>query len=307
MGTQTVMKIAITGSTGLIGEHIVTDLRGAGHEVVRMVRSDPTGTAILYRTAGPLDPAALRGVDGVVHLAGESIGGSSPTDLRWTTAKKRRILDSRIEGTTTIAEAIAKSDDGPRVLISASAIGGYGNRGDEVLDESSTPGEDFLAGVVKAWEAAADPARTAGVRVVHPRFGIVLHARGGALQKLLPLFRLGLGGRFGKGDQWWSWVSMADVTGAVRWALESDSVEGPVNVTSPNPTTNAEFTEVLADVLNRPSFVTVPAFGPRLVLGELADALLLNSQRVKPDRLLQSGYRFAFEELAPALRDALGR
>ncbi|HUG83299.1 MAG TPA: TIGR01777 family oxidoreductase [Euzebya sp.] len=299
------MKIAITGSTGLIGQHIVTDLSDAGHKPVRMVRSNPTGDDILYRTAGPLDPAALRGIDAVVHLAGESIGGSSPLDLRWTVAKKQRILDSRVTGTTTIAEAMAKADGGPRVLISASAIGLYGDRHDEVLTEASAPGDDFMATVAQAWEASADPARTAGIRVVHPRFGIVLHPRGGALQKLLPLFRIGLGGRFGSGRQWWSWVSIADAVGAVRWALETDTAEGAYNITGPNPTTNAEFTKVLAGVLGRPSFATVPAFGPRLLLGELADALLFNSQRVLPDRLLDSGYGFTFTDLRSALRNAL--
>jgi uncharacterized protein len=301
------MKIAITGSTGLIGEHVVADLHAAGHEVVRMVRSNPTGSDILYRVGGTLDPAALRGVDAVVHLAGESIGGSSPADLRWTKAKKQRILDSRVDGTTTIAEAVAKADGGPSVLISASAIGLYGNRGDEVLTEDSTAGDDFLAGVVEQWEAAAEPARTAGVRVVHPRFGIVLHPEGGALQKMLPLFKAGVGGKFGSGAQWWSWVAMADVVGAVRWAIEHDEAQGAYNVTGPSPTTNAQFTEVLGEVLGRPTFATVPAFGPKLLLGELADALLFNSQRVHPTRLTDAGYEFAFAELAPALRETLDR
>lgn len=299
------MKVAITGSTGLIGSHVTRDLQGAGHEVVQMVRSDPSAGDILYRTAGPLDPAALRGVDAVVHLAGEPIGGSSPTDLRWTAAKKQRILDSRVQGTTTIARAMADADKGPTVLISASAIGVYGNRGDEVLTEGSAPGDDFLAGVVQAWEAAADPAREAGIRVVHPRFGIVLHPQGGALQKMLPLFRARLGGRFGSGRQWWSWVAMADVVGAVRWALETDQAAGPYNVTGLHPTTNATFTEVLGEVLDRPTAVTVPAFGPRLVLGELADALLFNSQRVEAARLVEEGYQHRFADLDPALREAL--
>lgn len=301
------MKIAITGSTGLIGEHVVADLHAAGHEVVRMVRSNPTGSDIVYRTQGPLDPAALRGVGAVVHLAGESIGGSSVKDLRWTDAKKRRIMDSRVQGTTTIAEAVTKADDGPMVLVSASAIGVYGNRGNEVLTEDSAPGKDFLAEVVTAWEASAEPARTAGARVVHPRFGIVLHPEGGALQKMLPLFKAGVGGKFGKGDQWWSWVSMPDVVGAIRWAIETESAEGAYNVTAPNPTTNAEFTEVLGDVLGRPTFATVPAFGPKLLLGELADALLFNSQRVQATRLAEAGYAFRDTDLGPALRRALGR
>lgn len=301
------MKIAITGSTGLIGEHLVRELTGAGHQVVRMVRSNPTGTDIIWKPGGSLDPAALRGIDAVVHLAGESIGGSSPADLRWTKAKKARIMDSRVDGTTTIAEAVAKSDGGPRVLVSASAIGVYGNRGDEVLTEASEPGSDFLADVVTAWEAAAEPARTAGVRVVHPRIGIVLDPDGGALQKMLPLFKAGVGGKFGDGSQWWSWVSVADVVGAIRWMVETESAEGPYNVTGPHPTTNAEFTEVLGEVLGRPTFATVPSFGPKLLLGELADALLFNSQRVDSAKLAGAGYQFRFADLAPALRDVLGK
>lgn len=301
------MNIAITGSNGLIGERVVADLHAHGHTVVRLVRSSPSGSDIVYKTAGPLDPAALRGIDAVVHLAGESIGGSSPTDLRWTAAKKARIMDSRVKGTTTIAEAMAKADGGPTVLVSASAIGLYGDRGDQVLTEASAPGTDFLAGVVTAWEAAAEPARAAGIRVVHPRFGIVLDAGGGALAKLLPLFKAGLGGKFGKGEQWWSWVAMADVVGAVRWAIETSTAEGAYNVTSPHPTTNAQFTTVLGEVMGRPTFATVPAFGPKLLLGELADALLFNSQRVEPARLSEQGYTFAFSDLAPALREVLDR
>lgn len=300
------MKIAITGSTGLIGEQLIRELAGAGHQVVRMVRSAPSGTDILWRPGGTLDPAALRGIDAVIHLAGESIGGSSPLDLRWTRAKKARILGSRVEGTTTIAEAVARSDGGPRVMVSASAIGLYGNRGEEVLTEDRAPGQDFLAEVVTAWEAAAEPARTAGVRVVHPRIGIVLDPDGGALQKMLPLFRAGVGGKFGDGSQWWSWVSVADVVGAIRWMVETGSAEGPYNVTGPHPTTNAEFTAVLGEVLGRPTFVTVPAFGPKLLLGELADALLFNSQRVDSSKLAAAGYAFRFADLAPALRDVLG-
>ncbi len=296
------MKIAITGSTGLVGERLVKDLHGAGHEVVRMVRRDPTGSDILWRTTGPLDPAALRGIDAVVHLAGESIGAG-----RWTDAQKRRIMDSRVDGTTTIAEAMAKADGGPRTLISASAVGLYGDRGDEVITESTPPADDFLATVVAAWEAAAEPARTAGIRVVHPRLGIVLDPDGGALQKMLPLFRLGLGGRFGSGEQYWPWVAIDDVSGMIRWALENDDVEGAYNVTGPNPTTNAQFTEVLGEVLGRPALLPVPAFGPKLILGELADALLFNSQRVEPTRLLEAGYTFEFTNLGPALRQVLDR
>jgi uncharacterized protein (TIGR01777 family) len=296
------MKIAITGSSGLIGERLVADLTGAGHQVVRMVRSDPAGSDIVWRTQGPLDPAALRGIDAVVHLAGEPIGGG-----RWTAARKRRIRDSRVQGTTTIAEAMARSDGGPTVLVVASGINVYPDSGDAVVTEETPPADDFLARVVTDWEAAADPARTAGIRVVHTRFGIVLDPSGGALQKMLPLFKLGLGGRFGSGDQWWSWVAIDDVAGVIRWALDTGSAEGAYNVTAPNPVTNREFTEVLGEVLGRPAVVPVPAFGPRLLLGELADVLLLTSLRVEPARLLAAGYTFEQTALGPALRSVLGR
>lgn len=299
------MRVAISGSTGLIGSRLSADLVADGHEVVPMVRGNRRPGTIGWRTEGPLDPGMLRDVDAVVHLAGEPIGAG-----RWTEARKRRILQSRRQGTTTVAEAVAKAsglggDVGPKVLVSASAIGFYGDREDEVLTEDSAPGEDFLAEVVQAWEAAAEPARDAGVRVVHPRFGIVLDDDGGALAKMLPLFRLGLGGRFGSGDQWWSWVAIDDVSAMVRWALAEESAEGAYNVTAPNPVTNEDFTEVLGAVLSRPTFATVPAFGPRLVLGELADALLFNSQRVLPERLEAAGFTFELPLLDGALRRVL--
>ncbi len=296
------MKIAITGASGLIGSRLQADLRADGHVVVPMVRGAADAGELRWRTEGPLDPAALRGIDAVVHLAGEPIGAG-----RWTSAQKARIRNSRVEGTTTIAEAVAKSEGGPKVLVSMSAVGFYGNRGDEVLTESSDPADDFLADVVTAWEAAADPARAAGVRVVHPRAGIVLDPSGGALQKLLPLFRVGLGGKFGSGAQWWPWVAIDDVSAAIRWMLTTDSAEGAYNLTAPNPLTNAEFTEVLGSVLGRPTFATVPAFGPKLLLGELADALLFNSQRVEPAKLQAEGFDFRFRDLAPALRHLLDR
>ena len=296
------MKIAMTGASGLIGSRLSADLTADGHQVVPMVRRHASAGEIQWRPEGPLDPSALRGIDVVVHLAGESIGAG-----RWTDKQKQRIMESRRQGTTTIAEAVARADGGPRVLISASAVGLYGNRGDEVITEKTPPGDDFLAEVVKVWEESADPARDAGVRVVHPRFGIVLDPSGGALHKMLPLFRLGAGGRFGSGEQWWPWVAIDDVSGAVRWAIANEDANDAYNVTAPNPTTNAEFTEVLADVLNRPAFLPVPAFGPKLLLGELADALLFHSQRVEPARLLADGYAFAFPDLGPALRHVLGR
>jgi uncharacterized protein len=295
------MEIAITGSTGLIGERLVRDLRGSGHHVRRLVRGNPAGDDIRWKPGGALDPAALRGVDAVVHLAGHPIG------RRWTAAERRRVLDSRVEGTRTIAEAVARADGGPQTLVVASGINVYPDAGDQVLTEDSPHGDGFLAQVVEAWEAAADPARDAGVRTVHTRFGIVLSREGGALAKLLPLFRMGLGGRFGSGRQWWSWVSLDDVSGVVRWALEQDGAQGAYNVTAPNPVTNEEFTEVLAEVLHRPAVIPVPAFAPRLLLGEVADVLLFDSLRVEPARLLEEGYTFELRQLGPALRRALGR
>lgn len=298
----TPLSVAVTGSSGLIGERLVADLRGAGHRVVRLVRSSPAGSDIPWRPQGPLDPALLRGIDAVVHLAGEPIGGG-----RWTRARKRRILDSRVQGTRTIAEAMARAVDGPRTLVVASGINLYPDGGDEVITENTKPGNDFLATVVKEWESAADPAREAGIRVLHTRFGIVLDPTGGALQKMLPLFKLGLGGRFGSGDQWWSWVSIDDVSGVIRWALEHGDADGAYNVTAPHPVTNEVFTEVLADVLHRPALLPVPAFAPKLLLGELADVLLFTSLRVEPTRLLDEGYTFEYTNLAPALRNVLGR
>ena len=296
------MKIAITGSTGLIGQRLFTDLKSDGHDPVRMVRSNPSGSDILWSTTGPLDPGALRGIDAVVHLAGEPIGGG-----RWTDERKKRILDSRVDGTTTIATAMAAAAEGPRILVSASAIGFYGDQGGELLTETSPAGDDFLAEVTVAWEAAAEPARAAGIRVCHPRTGLVLDPDGGLLEKTLPLFKLGLGGKFGSGEQWWSWVTIDDVSGIMRWMLTNDDAEGAYNLTAPNPTTNAEFSEVLGDVLGRPSFLTVPSFGPKLLLGEMAESLIFYSQRVEPERTQQDGYTFEFTTLAAGLRQVLGK
>lgn len=297
------MKVAVTGSTGLIGEALVAALSTAGHEVVRM-RRGPAGPGELTWTPGArLDPASLDGVHAVVHLAGAPIGAG-----RWTAARKRAIRDSRVEGTRTIAEAIARADDPPKVLVSGSAIDFYGDRGDEVLDESSSKGEGFLPDVVAAWEAAADPAREAGVRVVHPRTSIVLSPAGGALRRLLPLFKLGLGGRLGDGSQWWPWISIDDEVAALQHLLVADHLEGPVNLTAPSPATNAEFTGTLAQVLGRPALLPVPRFGPRLLLGEMADQLLFTSRRVRPAKLDgDAGFAFAHPDLEGALRHLLGR
>jgi len=250
--------------------------------------------------AGRLDPNDLEGLDAVVHLAGENIG------VRWTAARKARIRDSRIQGTRVLSEALSRTRSQP-ALISASAIGIYGDRGDEVLTESSAPGprEDFLAAVGQEWENAAAPARAAGIRVVHPRFGVVLSPAGGALRKMLVPFRLGLGGRLGNGAQWMSWISIDDVAGALLHLVLNRALSGPVNVTAPGPLRNRDFTRTLGRVLSRPTLFPVPAAALRLVLGEMADYTLLPSARVLPDRLLASGYEFIHPDLETALRQML--
>ncbi len=253
--------------------------------------------------AGRLDPAALAEVDAVVHLAGAGIG-----DHRWTDEYKREIMDSRVVTTTLLSETLAQlGSAGPQILLSGSAIGIYGDRGDDTVDETSTQGDGFLADVCRAWEAATAPAEAAGVRVAHLRTGIVLSAAGGALKKMLPLFKLGVGGRFGTGEQWMSWISITDEVSAIHHLLTS-SVNGPVDLTAPTPTRNREFVDVLGDVLKRPSFLPVPSFGPKLLLGsELADALLFDGQRVIPSVLSDDGFEFAHPTLEPALRAVLGR
>lgn len=299
------MKIAVTGSTGLIGTALSRSLLADGHEVVPVVRRPVAvgETAVQWDpAAGTIDAAGLDGLDGVVHLAGAGIG-----DKRWSDAYKRTILDSRTKGTELLARTLAGLDAPPPVLVSGSAIGIYGDTGDTAVDESAPAATDFLADVCVQWEAAAAPAVDAGIRVPFLRTGIVLSPAGGALAKLLPLFKLGAGGRMGSGRQWWSWISLDDEVRVIRWLLDTD-VAGPVNATAPQPATNAELTKVLAGVLGRPSVLPVPAFGPRLLLGgELADALLFNSQRVLPQVLTERGFVFDHPDLEGALRALLGR
>ena len=297
------MKVLISGATGLIGSALIPVLEGGGHEITRLTRSPVSGGDVGWDPdAGEIDASRLEGYDAVVHLAGENIGVG-----RWTEEKKGRIMESRSRGTRLLAETIASLPEPPEVMVSASAVGYYGDRGNELLSEESGPGSDFLAEVCKAWEAAADPAREAGIRVVHPRNGVVLSTGGGALARLLPIFKLGGGGRVGSGRQWWSWIAVDDVVGAIVHALTRDSVEGPVNLGSPNPVTNAEFTRVLGKILNRPTIFPLPSPAARLMLGEVADALLLASQRVEPAKLKGSGYEFLFPELEGALRHLIGR
>ena len=292
------MRVAVTGSHGLIGSALLEHLAAAGHEGVRIVRGHAGAGEIGWDPgAGRLDPAALGGIDAVVNLAGAGIG-----DHRWTDDYKRQVLESRTVGTRLLAEAIAAVTDGPRVLLSGSAVGFYGDRGDEQLDEGSAPGSGFLADVAREWEAATAAADAAGVRVVHLRTGIVLAKEGGALSKMLPLFKLGIGGRFGSGRQWMSWISIDDEADAIVHLLTSD-LAGPVNLTAPEPVTNTEFVKTLGEVLSRPTVVPIPAFGPKLLLGgERAEALLLGGQRVLPRALQADGYEFAHAALESTLR-----
>ncbi|MFM7123802.1 MAG: TIGR01777 family oxidoreductase [Actinomycetes bacterium] len=297
------MKIVVSGASGLIGTQLVAKLSDSGHEVIRLVRRSPKAGEIQWNPkSGTLDPAALEGADAVIHLSGAGIG-----DKRWTSAYRKEILNSRTITTALLAKTIASLSRKPSVFLSGSAIGIYGARNDEQLTEVSTYGTGFLAEVCEQWEAAAKPAVDAGVRTVYLRTGIVLSPKGGALKKLLPLFKLGVGGKFGSGKQWQSWISMDDEIGAIEFLLTAN-VSGAVNLTAPNPVTNAEFTKVLASVLKRPAIVPVPTFAPKIVLGgELADALLFTGQRVIPAALNASGYSFKHTTLESALRSLLSK
>jgi len=300
------MNVAITGSTGLIGSALVPRLTSGSHGVVRLVRAaSPTGSA--GRVArwdpdtGAVEPG-LNGVDAVVHLAGESVAGG-----RWTEARKRRIRESRVGATRRLCETLARQPTPPRVLVCASAIGYYGDRGDEVLREESPPGAGFLPDVCREWEAAAEPAARRGVRVVHLRIGLVLSPKGGALAAMLPVFRLGLGGPVGAGAQWMSWIGMDDTLGAILHALMNEALAGPVNAVAPAPVTNREFAKTLARVLRRPAMLPFPAFAARILLGRMADELLLASAHVAPARLQATGFAFRDATLEGALRRLLAR
>jgi hypothetical protein len=296
------MNVLISGATGLIGSALVPELEAKGHTVTRLSRSQSGANTVRWDpSAGTID-GGLEGTEAVVHLAGESIAQG-----RWSPDKKRRILDSRVQGTRLLAERISALAAPPKVMVSTSAVGYYGDRGDEALTEESAPGADFLARVCREWEAAAEPARRAGIRVVHPRLGIVLSPQGGALGTTLPIFKLGGGGKIGSGRQWWSWVALDDVVGSIVHALTDETVEGPVNVGSPNPMTNAEYTKVLGKVLGRPTVLPLPAPAARIMLGEVADALLLASQRMQPAKLEATGYAFRYPQLEGTLRHLLGR
>ena len=297
------MRVAITGSSGLIGSALNARLAGQGHDVVPVVRRDAAPGEIAWDPEhGTLDPADLAGVDAVVNLAGAGIAGR-----RWTDSYKREILESRTRTTSLISRAIANAEDGPRVLLSGSGIDFYGDQGDATLDETSPAGTGFLAEVCSAWEAATAEAAAAGARVAHLRTSMVLSAKGGALRKMLPLYKLGLGGRTGNGRQWVSWISIDDEVGAIEHLLNSEA-SGPVNLAAPNPITNAEFARTLGHVLKRPAFVPLPSFAPKLVLGsELVNTLLLEGKRVVPGVLEGDGYTFTHPTLEIALRAVLDR
>jgi uncharacterized protein (TIGR01777 family) len=294
-------RIAIAGASGFVGMRLAASLLADGHQVVRLVRRTAAGPdeASWDPGNGKLDVAALEGIEGFVHLSGESIAGG-----RWTTARKRVIVESRTVTTRLVAAQLAKLGSKP-ALVSASAIGIYGDRGSEWVDETSRPGHGFLAEVCVEWERAADAARDAGLRVVHPRIGIVLDPAGGALAPMLIPFRLGLGGRLGSGTQYMSWITLDDLVAALRHCLVSATLSGPVNAVAPSPVTNAEFTAALARALSRPAFLSVPGAILRLALGEAADELLLGGARVSSRKLENSGFRFRDVELDAALKRIL--
>jgi uncharacterized protein (TIGR01777 family) len=296
------MDVVVTGASGLIGTALRPALERAGHRMIPMGRSQATGDALRWDPdRGVIDAGGLEGVGAVVNLAGEGIGNK-----RWSEEQKARIRDSRVRGTSLLAETLAKLQRPPKVLLSGSAVGYYGDRGDEVLTESSRAGDGFLAGVCVAWEAAAAPAKEAGIRVGYLRTGIVLAGNGGALPKMVTPFKLGLGGKLGPGSQWMSWVSLDDEVGAIVHLLGDDAPAGAVNLTAPNPAANAGFTKALGQALGRPTVLPVPRFGLKLLLGgQMAEEMLLGGQRVLPTRLLDSGYVFAHPELADALQTAL--
>jgi uncharacterized protein (TIGR01777 family) len=297
------MKVLVTGATGLIGRELTTLLSTAGHEVFRLSRQPPKeANDITWNpAAGSIPKAPLEGLDAVVHLAGENIAKS-----RWTDAVKDAMRSSRVHGTKLLCETLSQLQSPPKTLLCASAIGYYGNRGDEILTEASSAGTGFLAELCRDWEAAAEPARQKGIRIINLRIGVVLSAKGGALEKMLTPFKLGVGGVVGNGRQYWSWVAIDDVIGAIEHCLTHPELSGPVNAVAPNPTTNYDFTKTLGGVLHRPTIFPMPAFAARLALGEMADELLLSSTRVVPEKLQQSGYRFRCPMLELALRHVLG-
>jgi uncharacterized protein len=299
------MKVLISGGSGLVGTALTESLRSEGHTVALLVRPDGDASAGDIRwdpASGFINTNAMEGADAVVNLNGASIG-----DGRWNAGRKKILRSSRIDATRVLVDAFTRLKQKPRVFVSASAIGYYGNRGDEVLTESSASGNDFLADTCRDWETEALRAQSSGIRAVVTRFGVILSAKGGALTQMLPPFKLGLGGRLGSGQQWLSWIAIEDVVGLLRAAISDEKASGPVNVVAPTPVRNSEFTQVLASVLHRPAIFPAPAFGLRLLLGEMAEALLLSSQQVRSERVPAATYHFRYENLEPALHAILSR
>lgn len=299
------MRILVTGSSGLIGSALIPILKNQGHQIVRLVRhaaAPGEDLAVWDPAAGKLETTALIGTDAVIHLAGESINA-----LRWTQRRKERIRSSRVRGTRLLSEALALLAVPPRVLVSASGINFYGSSGDEVLTEKSPAGSGFMSAVCREWEAATEPARQRGIRVVNLRIGMVLSMKGGALRAMLPAFKAGVGGKLGSGQQFVSWISIHDLTRAVSHILATESLFGPVNAVSPSPVRNVEMTRALGSVLKRPTLLSLPAPAVRIIFGEMGDALLLTSLRAAPGRLLASGFGFQFVDFEPALRHLLSR
>jgi uncharacterized protein (TIGR01777 family) len=297
------MRVLVTGASGLVGAALVDALTKEGREVWSLVRRTPQAGAREIQwnpLKGVEDLNSLEGAGAVVHLAGENIA-----EGRWTDEKKARIRESRVRGTRVLSEALASLSNPPKSLLCASAIGFYGDRGAEVLTEESEPGTGFLPDVCREWEAAAEPARERGIRVVYLRFGVIFSASGGALEKMLTPFKMGVGGKIGSGEQYMSWITLDDAIGVVKHALTDETLSGPVNVVTPGPVTNLQFTRTMGRVLSRPAIFSVPAFAARLAFGEMADAALLASERVEPSRLKQSGYVFQYPELEGALRHVL--
>jgi uncharacterized protein (TIGR01777 family) len=295
------MRVLITGATGLVGKKLQASFAGKGYEMLLASRSEPNGANYIRWDAetGFAEPERLEGLDAVVHLAGESVFG-----LRWSDEKKKAIMDSRVKGTRSVVEAISRLKDRPKVFVSASAVGFYGNRGEEELTESSAAGDTFLADVAKAWEGEARRAEDAGIRTVLMRVGVVLSKEGGALATMLTPFKFGIGGVIASGKQWMSWIGVDDIVSIINFVIENENIRGAVNACAPNPVTNEEFTKTLGDVLYRPTFLPLPEFAISMIMGEMGEELLLTSERVIPKRLLDAGFEFAYPDLRPAIEHA---
>jgi uncharacterized protein len=293
-------RVLISGASGLLGSALIPTLQTRGFTITRLVRGTPTGEDQIHWVPNrTIDPESVSGFDAIIHLAGESVA------TRWSNARKAKIRESRVTSTRNLAQALAQTSKRPRVLITASAVGYYGDRADEILNEKSAPGTGFLPDVCREWEAANQPATDAGIRTVQLRTGVVLSSKGGALKKMLLPFRMGVGGNLGSGRQWMSWIHIQDWVGAVHHILKNDLLQGPVNMVGSKPVTNAEFTSTLASGLHRPAMFPLPAFAAKFLFGQMAEEVLLSSQRVEPARLVTSGYPFQYSDLAKALESCL--